>query len=83
MEPDRTGIWRELVSEFNKQMPDAQVRLVEGLFATNAREDLYTTSFLSRESSFDIIYCDVIWVAKFAAAGWLRDLSVQLSASIG
>ena len=80
MEPDGTGIWRELISEFNEQTPGVHVRLVEGPPATNARENLYTTSFLSGESSYDIIYCDVIWVAKFAAAGWLRDLSAQLSA---
>src|SRR5262249_55617926 len=26
-------------------------------------------------------YCDSIWVAKFAAAGWLRDLSDRLTGS--
>jgi multiple sugar transport system substrate-binding protein len=72
MEPDGTGIWRELFSEFNERFPENPVRLVEGPPATNAREDLYATSFLSGESAFDIVYCDVIWVAKFAAAGWLR-----------
>ena len=35
--------------------------------------------FLSGKSSFDIVYCDVIWVAKFAAAGWLLDLTSRLS----
>ncbi len=79
MEPDGTGIWRELISEFNEQSPATRVRLVEGPTATNAREDLYSTSFLSGKSSFDIVHCDVIWVAKFAAAGWLRDLSARLS----
>jgi multiple sugar transport system substrate-binding protein len=79
MEPDGTGVWRKLISEFNRQIPDASVRLVEGPPATNAREDLYSTSFLSGESAFDIVYCDVIWVAKFAAAGWLRDLTGHLS----
>jgi multiple sugar transport system substrate-binding protein len=79
MEPDGTGVWRELISEFNRRNPHARVRLVEGPPATNAREDLYSTSFLSGKSSYDIVYCDVIWVAKFAAAGWLRDLTEQLS----
>jgi multiple sugar transport system substrate-binding protein len=79
MEPDGTGIWGKLVSEFNERETDVRVRIVEGPPATNAREDLYSTSFLSGEASFDIVYCDVIWVAKFAAAGWLRDLSPRLS----
>jgi len=79
MEPDGTGIWHELVSSFNERATGTGVRLVEGPPATNAREDLYSTSFLSRKSSFDIVYCDVIWVPKFAAAGWLLDLTGRLS----
>jgi multiple sugar transport system substrate-binding protein len=79
MEPDGTGVWRELLSDFNRQATGVRVRLVEGPPATNAREDLYSTSFLSGKSSFDIVYCDVVWVAKFAAAGWLRDLTARLS----
>ncbi len=73
MEPDGTGIWRELFSQFNERFPENRVRLVEGPPATNAREDLYAASFLSGESAFDVVYCDVVWVAKFAAAGWLRE----------
>jgi len=79
MEPDGTGIWRELISEYNAGQPRSKIRLVEGPPATNAREDLYSTSFLSGKSAFDIVYCDVIWVAKFAAAGWLGDLTARVS----
>ena len=79
MEPDGTGVWRELVSEFNLKTGHTGVRLVEGPPATNAREDLYSTSFLSGKSSFDIVYCDVVWVPKFAAAGWLLDLTSRIS----
>lgn len=78
-EPDGTGVWRELIEEFNQQDPDFPVRLVEGPPGTNSREDMYSTSFLSQKSSLDIVYCDVIWVAKFAAAGWLLDLTARLS----
>jgi multiple sugar transport system substrate-binding protein len=79
MEPDGTGIWRKLVSEFNQKSTNIRIRLVEGPPATNAREDLYSTSFLSGESSFDLVYCDVVWVPKFAAAGWLMDLTGLVS----
>lgn len=78
-EPDGTGIWKELVTEFNRQAQGFRIRLVEGPPSTNGREDLYSTSFLSGESSFDIVLCDVVWTAKFAAAGWLLDLSPYLS----
>ena len=79
MEPDGTGVWRDLVSQFNREYPGTPVRLIEGPPATNTREDLYSTSFLAGDASYDIVYCDSIWVAKFAAAGWLRDLSGKLS----
>jgi len=79
MEPDGTGVWRDLVGQFNRAYPGPPVRLIEGPPATNTREDLYSISFLSRDASYDIVYCDSIWVAKFAAAGWLRDLSGKLS----
>jgi len=80
MEPDGTGTWRDLVAQFNRDYPGSPVRLIEGPPATNSREDLYSTAFLSGEAAYDIIYCDSIWVAKFAAAGWLTDLSARLSA---
>jgi multiple sugar transport system substrate-binding protein len=75
MEPDGTGVWHDLVAEFNRLYPGPPVRLVEGPPATDTREDMYSTSFLSGRSSYDIVYCDCIWVAKFAAAGWLLDLT--------
>src|SRR5512142_401208 len=62
MEPDGTGVWRDLVAQFNRQYPGAPVRLIEGPSATDAREDLYSTSFLSGDSAYDIVYCDSIWV---------------------
>lgn len=80
MEPDGTGAWRDLVAQFNREHPGPPVRLIEGPPATNSREDLYSTSFLSGEAAYDIVYCDGIWIAKFAAAGWLADLSGRVSA---
>jgi len=79
MEPDGTGVWRELIEEFHSHHPGNRIRLVEGPPATNTREDMYATSFLSGEAGYDIVYCDVVWVPKFAAAGWLLDLSERLS----
>jgi multiple sugar transport system substrate-binding protein len=79
MEPDGTGVWRELIEDFHAQHPGIRVRLIEGPPATNTREDMYTTSFLSGAAGYDIVYCDVIWVPKFAAAGWLLDLTDRVS----
>ena len=81
MEPDGTGGWRELANRFNASHPEVPVRLVEGPPSTDTREDMYSTSFLAGRNGYDVVYCDVVWVPKFAAAGWLMDLSDRLSES--
>ena len=80
-EPDGTGVWRSLIDEFHALHPNIRVRLVEGPPSTNTREDMYSTSFLSGAAGYDIVYSDVIWTPKFAAAGWLLDLTDRLSAA--
>jgi multiple sugar transport system substrate-binding protein len=81
MEPDGAGVWKELTDDFQAQHPEVRVQLIEGPPATNTREDMYTTSFLSGAAGYDIVFCDVIWVPKFAAAGWLLDLTDRISPS--
>src|SRR5262245_11903984 len=81
MEPDGTGVWREIIGRFNSTHPNTQVHLVEGPPSTDSREDMYSTAFLAGRSGYDIVYCDVVWVPKFAAAGWLLDLTDRLPAS--
>jgi multiple sugar transport system substrate-binding protein len=81
MEPDATGVWRDLFASFERENPTIHVQLVEGPPATNAREDLYSTAFLAGQGGFDVVYGDVVWIPKFAAAGWLMDLSDRISAN--
>lgn len=64
-----------LVREFEKQNPDIRIELVEGPNATNLVEDLYTSAFLLGDSPYDLVNMDVVWTPKFAAAGWLMDLT--------
>lgn len=81
MPPDTTGIWRKLFAEFGEQHPGVRVQYIEGPTATNTREDLYVTSFLSGQTPYDLVYADVVWIPKFAAAGWLEDLTDRWSAT--
>src|SRR4030095_8574939 len=74
-----TGIWHRLIDDFQSEHPDIRVQLIEGPPATNTREDMYSTSFLSGAAGYDIVYGDVIWTPKFAAAGWLLDVPGRLS----
>jgi multiple sugar transport system substrate-binding protein len=81
MEPDGTGVWRDIIERFNRDNRATPVRLVEGPPSTDTREDMYSTAFLAGSSGYDLVYCDVVWVPKFAAAGWLLDLTGRLSAA--
>lgn len=70
--------WKPLAERFEAAHPGARVDLVEGPESTDLREDLYTASLLARDPTFDLVYMDVIWTAKFAAAGWLRPLDGEV-----
>ncbi len=68
-----------LVEEFNQTHPHIRLEIVEGPNETNQVEDLYTSSFLLGNSPYDLVYMDIVWVPKFAAAGWLMPLDDRIS----
>ncbi|MFQ4141711.1 ABC transporter substrate-binding protein [Chlorogloeopsis sp. ULAP02] len=68
--------WREgIVQSFEEKNPGIRINIVEGPNATNLLEDLYTSAFILGDSPYDLVNMDVIWTPKFAAAGWLLDLT--------
>ena len=75
MDADVNGDWHAFIREFEAQNPGVHINYVEGPMETNAREDLYVTSLLGGQAVYDLIYADVVWIPKFAAAGWLEDLT--------
>lgn len=68
-----------LVAKFNQQHPEITWKIVEAPSDSNQVEDLYTSSFLLGNSPYDLVYMDIVWTPKFAAAGWLRDISDRLT----
>jgi multiple sugar transport system substrate-binding protein len=66
--------WEPIETAFEAANPDIDLEIVEAPNATNLVEDLYTSAFLLGDSPYDLVYLDIVWVQKFAAAGWLRDL---------
>lgn len=68
-----------LVAKFNQQHPQIRLKIVEAPSDSNQVEDLYTSSFLLGNSPYDLVYMDIVWTPKFAAAGWLRDISDRLT----
>jgi multiple sugar transport system substrate-binding protein len=71
--------FRPLIKEFEAKNPDIRLNMIEGPNASNLIEDLNTSAFLLGSAPYDVINLDVTWVPKFAAAGWLTDLSDRFS----
>jgi multiple sugar transport system substrate-binding protein len=72
--------WNKLiVKDFEKLNPGIRLEIIESPNSTDLTENLYTSAFILGESPYDLVYMDVIWTAKFAAAGWLLDLTDKFS----
>jgi len=78
--PSERPFWEPIAESFEAEHPGVTVDLIEGPQSTDLRENLYTTSLLARDPTFDLVYMDVTWTSKFAAAGWLVVLDDSLSA---
>lgn len=71
--------WPAIIQQFEAENPGIRLNLVEGPNPTNQVEDLYTAAFLLGKAPYDLVYMDITWVPKFAAAGWLLDLSDRIA----
>ncbi|MBI3296559.1 MAG: ABC transporter substrate-binding protein [Elusimicrobia bacterium] len=72
--PDVGGGQKAIIARFEALNPGLKVEMVEGPAASNTREDMYAAAFIGKESTYDVLYMDVVWLPKFAAQGWLRPL---------
>ncbi|HEY9597322.1 MAG TPA: extracellular solute-binding protein, partial [Cyanophyceae cyanobacterium] len=79
LQPQDYANWKPLLQDFQSKNPDIRVNVVEGPFDTNLQENLLTSAFLLGESPYDVLNLDIVWVPKFAAAGWIQDLSDRVS----
>lgn len=67
--------FEQLLAKFESEHRGVHVR-AETLPATSDEQHLfYATNLAGGAADFDVFALDVIWVAEFARAGWLRDLS--------
>ncbi|MGF1539049.1 MAG: ABC transporter substrate-binding protein [Pleurocapsa sp.] len=82
MRADEAAQWQPLTQKFNQTHPDINLQVLEAPSDSDQVEGLYTTSFLLGNSPYDLVYMDIVWTPKFAAAGWLEDLSDRLSPEV-
>ncbi len=64
-----------LFAEFERRHPGVTVRHEPLPWTADVQHQYYVINLEGRSPGFDVLMLDVIWVAEFARAGWLLDLS--------
>ncbi len=72
------GPLRALLDAFERRNPGIRVRDETLPSSSDAQHQFYAINLQAHSPAFDVFAADVIWVAGFARAGWLRDLSELL-----
>lgn len=78
---DQTGTVDKMIEEFNKVYPNIKV---DHQMLTGASDDVKKSLMISLaagDSEPDVFECDTVWMAQFASAGWLMDLTEELESS--
>lgn len=73
------GAFDELMREFEAQHPGVRVRAEALPSASDEQHQFYVISLRGGSADFDVLALDVIWVAEFARAGWIADVSDLLA----
>ena len=69
---------RALLDEFERRHPGVAVREQTLPASSDDQHQFYALNLHGRSSALDVLAADVIWIAGFARAGWLRDASALL-----
>ena len=72
---------QQIVDAFNESQDKIQVETVLLPQDTNQVHDDFVNKLASGDTSVDIMGLDVVYVAEFASAGWLYDLTDQIDTS--
>lgn len=65
----------KLIEEFEKQNPGIKIKDETLPSSSDEQHQFYVINLRAESTNFDVFAVDVIWVAEFARAGWLRDIS--------
>src|SRR5215210_7758344 len=78
--PDESGTFRQQIEEFNRlHEGEIEVRYREMPADTGQYFEQLRTEFQAGDGKIDVISGDVTWPARFAARGWISDLSERLA----
>src|SRR5438445_783501 len=68
-----------LLREFEKRHPGVRVQAESLSWNSDDQHQFFVINLEGRGAAFDVMMLDVVWVAEFARAGWLLDLSPWVS----
>ena len=68
-------VFSELLRDFERAHPDIEVVSEALPNAADLAHQYFLTALEGGSSEFDLFVVDVVWVAEFARAGWVADLS--------
>lgn len=69
------GLFRQILAGFEKENPGVVVAEEYMPWDSGQQHQLYAINLEGRTSSFDLMGLDIVWIAEFARAGWLEDLT--------
>jgi multiple sugar transport system substrate-binding protein len=64
-----------LLREFERRHPGVRVQAESLSWNSDDQHQFFVINLEGRGATFDVMMLDVVWVAEFARAGWLLDLS--------
>lgn len=72
---DTTGTFKKAVKQFNDDNPGAKAKLVELPESADEQRTQLVQRQRAKSSECDVLGLDVIWIAEFAAQGWIQDVT--------
>lgn len=76
---DTSGAFGTVIDAFNKENPDANVKLLELPEDAGEQRRLQVQRLQAESAECDVLGTDVIWTAEYAAQNWLLDVSDFIS----
>ncbi len=75
--PDELQVWEAIIADFQRQS-GLQVELQRQPTDSDQRRQLLVIPLAAHQPDPDVFLMDVVWLAQFAASGWLLPLDEQL-----
>ena len=78
---DNSNVVRPLIDKWNAAHPNEKVTFKEQSDQADQQHDDLVQNFQAKNANYDVMSVDLIWVAEFAAKGWLQPLKDKTAVS--